>query len=66
MKSYSYKGFVIVHGLCDVHLNMWHVMDWRNYDERIGAKPTQICADTVKQAKESITNLLFVEQNIPF
>ena len=66
MKSYYYKGFMIAHGLCESHPNSWHVMDWRNYDETIGAKSTNICASSIALAKQAINQQLFIEQNIPF
>lgn len=66
LKSYDYKGFVIVYGLCDYHPNMWHVRDFRNYDEFAGSKATEICEHTLAKAKKAITMLLWAEENIPF
>lgn len=65
-RSYYHKGFIITPGLCEFHPDMWTVMDWRNYDEMIGALPTGICAPTLREARDDINNLLFVQENIPF
>ena len=65
-KSYYYKGFMLVHGLCGFHEKMWTVMDWRNYDETIGALGTGICEPTIEKAKKAINWRIFAEANIPF
>lgn len=65
-RSYYYKGFMFSRGLCGSHPDMWTIMDWRDYNPQVGAKPTNTCEPTIKTAKEAINNLLFVEANIPF
>ena len=64
-KSYQYKGFVITRGLCESHQNMWTIMDWRDYNELVGATLVS-CVTSIGKAKEEVNNLLFVENNVPF
>lgn len=64
--SYSYKGFVMKYGLCDVHPDRWCVRDFNNYDPALGSKPTDICETSLVKARAAIRLLAQTRKEIPF